>query len=166
MICAMRGGEDDAAFVVALLDGGADDARDADAVAAHFHDLVLALLIQERAFQRLGVLGAQLEDVADLDAAAEFERPLAVGRRIALDHVADVGDGGRWRQVAAEIDAGEVEAFLVGAADHVAHHGDTAVGHHLAGEADRADVAGLAAQRFDDFFVARETECADDLLRV
>jgi hypothetical protein len=65
---------------VALLDGGADDARDADAVAAHFHDLVLALLVEEGAFHRFGVLGAQLEDVADLDAAAQLQRALAVGR--------------------------------------------------------------------------------------
>jgi hypothetical protein len=37
------GWQDDAALVVALFDGGADDARDADTVAAHFHDLALAV---------------------------------------------------------------------------------------------------------------------------
>jgi hypothetical protein len=36
----------------------------------------------------------------------------------------------RLRQVAAEIDAGEVEAVFVGAADEVAHCRDAAVGDH------------------------------------
>jgi hypothetical protein len=50
----------------------------------------------------------------------QFQRALAVGRRVAGDDVADVGDDGRFRQVAAEIDAGEVETLFVGAADDVA----------------------------------------------
>ncbi len=150
--------KNNAALVVALLDGGADDARYADAVAAHFHDLILALFVEEGAFQRLGILGAQLENVADFDAATQFERALAVGRRITRDDIADVGHGLGQRQVATEIDAGEVIAFFVGTAYAVAHGGDAAVGDDFARKADRADVAGLAAERGDDFLVAGEAE--------
>ena len=63
---------------MALLDGGADDARNADAVAAHFHHLVLALFIEEGAFQRFCILGAQLEDMADFDAATQLESAFPV----------------------------------------------------------------------------------------
>ena len=43
---------DDAALVVVLLDGGGDDARNADAVAAHFHRLLRAFFIEVGAFER------------------------------------------------------------------------------------------------------------------
>jgi hypothetical protein len=81
------------------------------------------------AVQRLGVFGAQLEDVADFDAAADFQRALAVRRGVAGDDVAQIGDF-RLRQVAAEIDAGQVEAGFVGAADKIAHRRDAAVGEN------------------------------------
>jgi hypothetical protein len=77
---------------------------------------------------------AQLENVADFDAAQDFQRALAVRRSVAGDNVAQIGDF-RLRQVAAEIDAAQVEASLVGAADKIAHHGNAAVrenGHFFA----------------------------------
>ena len=49
--------------------------------------------------------------------------PLPSGRRVALDHVAQVGDV-RLGQIAAPVHAGEVEAVLVRAADEVAHRRD------------------------------------------
>ena len=70
--------------------------------------------------------------MADLDAALDRQHALAVGRRIALDDVADVGHEVGLGQVAAPVDAGEVEVGLVGAADEVAHRRDGAVGDHLA----------------------------------
>ena len=108
------------------------DARDADAVAAHLHQLRLAVLVEEGGVHRLAVLGAELEHVADLDAALDREHALAVGRGIAFDDVADVGHRVGLGQVAAPVDAGEVEALLVGAADEVAHRGHRAVGDDLA----------------------------------
>src|SRR3989338_2573450 len=89
-------GPDDAVVVVVLLDGGGDDARDADAVAAHGHDDALSSLIEHCGVQLLAVLGAELEDVADLDAAADAEGAAAfaragIGAGIALDDPAGVG---------------------------------------------------------------------------
>ena len=139
---------DDAARVVVLLDGRAEDARHADAVAAHLHQLRLAGLVEEGGVHRLAVLGAEVEHMADLDAALDGEHALAVGRRVAGDDVADVGHQVGLGQVAAPVDAGEVEVFVVGAADEVVHRGHGAVGHHLDRllRADRPQVAGLAAE--------------------
>ena len=53
--------------------------------------------------------------------------PLPVGRRVAFDHVADVGDGIGLAGVAAEVDAAQVEACLVGAADEIGHDADLPV---------------------------------------
>src|SRR6185312_8611159 len=85
---------DDAGLVVALLDRGRHDAADADAVAAHQHHLGLALVVAHGGAQRLGVLGAELEYMAHLDAAGEVQHALAVGRGVALDHLTDVLDAG------------------------------------------------------------------------
>jgi hypothetical protein len=84
-------GEDDAAFVVALLDGGADDAGHADAVAAH--DQVPGTCRSRPGIWRqgLGVFGAELEDVAHLDAPAQVQAALAVRAGVAHDDIADVG---------------------------------------------------------------------------
>ena len=66
----------------------------------------------------------QRENMTDLDAAHDVERALAVGRRIALDHVADVGDAVGLAAVAAEVDAAQVKVGFVGAADEIAHDRD------------------------------------------
>src|SRR5690606_5876111 len=116
-----RLGPDDAGFVVVLLDRGGDDARDADAVAAHRRVHGLAAFVQHGAAHRLGIAAPEREHVADLDAAGDPQRALAVGRGIALDHVADVGDVVRLGQVAAPVHAGEVVAGLVGADHEIGH---------------------------------------------
>ena len=51
----------------------ADGARDADAVAAHLDRLLLAVGVEEGRAHRLAVLGAEVEDLADLDAAVALE---------------------------------------------------------------------------------------------
>ena len=62
---------DDACIVVAGLDHRADQARYADAVAAHLRDAPSRRPAPATVrVHRLGVLGAEIEDVADLDAAA------------------------------------------------------------------------------------------------
>jgi len=160
------GRQHDALVVIALLNGSADDARHADTVAAHFHDLALAVLIQEGAVERLGVFAAQLEDVADFDAAADVENPLAVRRGISGNDVADVDDRRLW-QVAAEIDAAQVVAGFIGATDEIGQVGDAAIGkneHLVPVDADRPDEARLAAEALDDLFVggkAERAECVD-----
>src|SRR5688572_15260450 len=134
-----RIGPDDAALVEILLDGRGDDARDADAVAAHLHRLRRALLVDVVDAHLLRVGRAQLEDVTDLDAADDLERALAVRRGIAGDDVANIGDDGI-RQVAVPVHAGHVEAVLVRARAEVAHGGHRAVG-------DDPDVMAHGAQR-------------------
>src|SRR6476661_6817860 len=62
-------GPDDSLVVVVLLDGRGDDARDADAVAAHLHGLRLALLVDVIHAHLRRVRGAQLEHVSHFDAA-------------------------------------------------------------------------------------------------
>src|ERR1700680_2890022 len=67
-----RIGAGDPLVVVVLLDGGGDDARDADAVAAHLHRPGLALLVDVGDAHLLGIGGAQLEHVPHLDAARDL----------------------------------------------------------------------------------------------
>ena len=122
--------KDDAARVVSLLDGGADDARDADAVTAHHEEPGFAGLVEIGGFHRFRVFGAKVEHMAHLDAALDCKRALAVGRSVAFAHIADVGDDFGFRQVASPIDPGQVMVPLVGTDDEVAHVGHGAVGHH------------------------------------
>ena len=65
-----------------LLDGRGDDACRADAVGAHPDRLLVAVLVEVARAQRLGVAGAELEDVADLD------RRLSSVTRLAAERVA------------------------------------------------------------------------------
>ena len=130
-----RRGQDDAALVVVLLDRRGDDARHADAVAAHL--------------ERLGCLPSSSRKVAFI-ASEYFVRswkmwPTSMPRAISslplpsglgspattLRMSATCGLG----QVAAPVHAGEVEALLVGAADEVAHRRHGAVGD----DSDRRD---------------------------
>ncbi len=67
-------GPRDAVLVVVLLDHGGKRARDAHAVAAHDEGVLLARLVGERGAHGLRVLGAELEDLRDLDAAGGLER--------------------------------------------------------------------------------------------
>jgi hypothetical protein len=79
--------------VVVLLDRRRDEARHADAVAAHDERALLLLVVDERRPHRRGVLGAEHEDVAGFDAAIARERaPVAARARIARRGEANVGD--------------------------------------------------------------------------
>ena len=104
-----------------LLDGRGDDARDADAVTAHLERESVAVFVEESRFHLVGVLGAQLEDMSDLDSAAQFQAALAVRARVACYHITDVRYFIRPGQVAAPVHAREVKAFVVRAADEVGH---------------------------------------------
>ena len=77
----LQGGDGDrprrALVVVVLLDDGRERAGDADAVAAHEEGPLLAGLVRERGAHRVGVLRAELEDLAHLDAARTLERAAA-----------------------------------------------------------------------------------------
>ena len=60
--------------------GGGDRARDADAVAAHLDRPLLAVGVEEGRAHRRAVLGAEVEDLPDLDAAMLRERPVVAAR--------------------------------------------------------------------------------------
>src|ERR1700683_5226058 len=68
---------DDAALIVILLDRRSHDTRHTYAVAAHEQGHFLAGLIQHHRLHRAAVLVAELEEVADLDAAGHLQAPLA-----------------------------------------------------------------------------------------
>ncbi len=119
----------------------------ADAVRAHGHDDLLAVLVEHLEVQGLRELAAELEDVTHLDAAGGDERPpVAVRARVSL---ADRGrlDGAVAGEVAAGHQVEDVTARLVrpgdppGPFDHpwveqVAH-----TGRPVCTEGGRADVA-------------------------
>src|SRR5262249_33092912 len=60
---------DNAVLVVARLDDGADETRDADAVRSHLQRHGLAVRPRDGGVQRLRVFRAEIEDVPDLDPA-------------------------------------------------------------------------------------------------
>ena len=153
--------EQDAAFVIALFDGGADDAGDADTVAAHDNSASLALFIEHRGAKRFGIFGAEFEDVADFDTATEIERAFGIRAGVADDDVADIRHQIGFGQVASPVDTGGVEFRLVGAADEVGHGGDGTVGDDAnlaAVKSDRAKEAGRAIERGADLRLGGEAE--------
>src|SRR3989442_8619179 len=139
--------------VIVLLDGGRDDSGDPDAVAPHLQDLRLTVDVQISCTERRGIDIAERENVSHLDTSHDIERALAVGRRIALHYIADIGNPVRLAAIAAEIDAEQVKIRLVGATDEVAHDGDRTIDDErdVRRNAHRAEVAGFATGRRDDF---------------
>ena len=114
-----------------LLNGCANNARHPNAIAAHFHEAGLARLIEHGRPHGLGVLRAQVEDMAHLDAPLNREATLAIGRGITGQHISDVGhQRGLW-QVAAPVHTPSVGIGLVCAHHEIGHLGHGAIGHHL-----------------------------------
>ena len=146
---------DDAVVVVVLLNGGGDHPADADAVAAHGHHHGATVVVQHGGVERLGVLGAELEDVAHLDAALDGQSAVAVRARVTLDHVAQVGHV-RQRRVALPVDVEVVLAVLVGAGGEVAHQRHAAVHHAGDRQVHRAQGAGPGAESGADLRLAGE----------
>ena len=117
---------DEAGLVVVALDDAGDGARDADAVGAHDDRDELAVLVEHLEVERLGVLRAELEDVAHLDAARGRQRVVAVRAGVARAHL-----GGLDRAVGGEVAArDEVDDVLpgdVGTGDPAGALGDARV---------------------------------------
>ena len=67
-------GPDDALLVVMGLDDAGDVPPDADPVRAHDDRVPLAVLAEVHRAERIGEVGPELEDVADLDPLAELHR--------------------------------------------------------------------------------------------
>ena len=93
--------------------------------------------------------------MADLDRGLEAEAAAADRARVALDRLPDVGEPGR--EVAAVLDAAQVPAGAVRAGDELAL-AQRLVGDDLAREADRAERAGVGAERRADLVLGRGPE--------
>ena len=116
-----------------LLDGGGWQARDANAVTPHFHELRLAVLIQKSSFHRLAVFGAEVKHMAYLNAALNRQHTLAVRRRVTRDHIAQISDEIGFGQVTTPVHAGDVKVGFIGTTNPVVHHRHFAVHHQFDG---------------------------------
>ena len=107
---------------------------------------------RKRRVERHRVARAELEDVADLDRGLEAQRAAAVEARVALLRLAEVGEARL--EVAAVLDAAQVPAGAVRAGDELPF-AQRLVGDDLAVEADRAERAGVGAERGADLVLGR-----------
>ncbi len=100
------------------LDGGGEDALDADAVAAHDGGDFFAVAIEDGGSHGLRVLVAKLEDMTDLDRFAQAQRLASDRIEFAFGDIADVGDQ-RGFEVASGRDVAEVVLLFVGSGDEI-----------------------------------------------
>ncbi len=109
---------DDAVGIVILFDRRGDHPRDADAVASHEHGQSLSLFVEHARFHRFAVQLSQLKNMADFDAAGDFQGSMTARAGVAVLGVAQIHRG--WvGQVTAPIHPGEMHILFVGAADEV-----------------------------------------------
>ena len=129
-------------FVVVLLHDGSKRAGHTNAVATHDERLLLAVLVHKGGTHGLGVLGAQLEHLRDLDAAGSRERLAAVRAGIAGndgDQICPLIDG----KVALGASTGKVIIDLVGTAGPLLGLAQALVAHQTdaLGQVNRSDKA-------------------------
>ena len=135
-------------LVVVLLHDGCKRAGHAHAVATHDERLLFAVLVHKGGTHGLGILGAQLEDLGDLDAASSRERLAAVRAGIAGNdgyQVDPLVDG----KVAFGTGPGKVIIDLVGTAGPLLGLAQALVAHQTdaLGQVDRSDKALVQAVR-------------------
>ena len=109
---------DYALFVIVLLDGGGQQPPHADAVGAHDYWVRSAFFIEEVGPEALGELGAELEDVPNLDAFNRGECRAAFRAAVAGLGVGDIGNRIDL-EVAWIVDVLDVRIGLVGPGDEV-----------------------------------------------
>ena len=129
-------------LVVVLLHDGSERTGHAHAVTTHDERLLLAVLVHKGGTHGLGILGAKLEDLRDLDAAGSGERLAAVRAGVAGDDGDQVGpliDG----KVALGAGTGKVIIDLVGTAGPLLGLAKALVAHQTdaLGQVDRSDKA-------------------------
>ena len=129
-------------LVVVLLHDGSKRAGHAHAVATHDKRLLLAVLVHKGGAHGLGILGTQLEDLRDLDAASSREQLAAVRAGIAGNDGYQVGplvDG----KVALGAGTGKVIIDLVGTAGPLLGLAQALVAHqaNALGQVNRSDKA-------------------------
>jgi len=107
--------------------------------------------------QGLGVEGAEVEDVADLDRGLKDERTATQPAAVAFARLAQVGEPRL--VVPARLDPAQVPPVAVCAGDELPL-AQGLVGDHLAGEPDRAERAAACAECVRDLDVRRRAGCA------
>ena len=112
------GRQPEAVLVVVLLDGGGQDALDADAIAAHDGRDFLAVAVEHARAHGFGIFVAELEDVADFDGGIDAQRSAAVRTAFAGGHAAQVDVGGGL-EVSPGRDVLDVIVLFVRAGDQV-----------------------------------------------
>jgi len=130
----------------------------------------MELGVLERGLEGVGVFRAELEDVADLDAALDRERLAAARADVAVLDDGEVGVGGDLA-VAFEVDVVEVVLLRhVAAGDHAlgALQVEVGVDRHVLGRLYRAGVADRGPGHAADGVEVREREAlrADEALRL
>ena len=152
-------------LVVVLLNDGSERAGNTNAVAAHDERLLLTVLVHKGGTHGLGILGAQLEDLGDLDAASSGERLAAVRAGIAghnSDQVGPLVDG----KVALGAGTGKVIVDLVGAAGPLLGLTQTLVAHqtNALGQVNRSDKALVQTVRLELLVGHHAIALAKDML--
>ena len=143
------GGQDHAVLIVVELDGGREDALDADAIGAHDGRDFLAIGVEHAQAHGFGILVAELEDVADFEGFADLDEAAAARADVARGHLPQVADFGL--EILAGGDVAKVVVVAVGAGDHVAAAGEGLIGEDgHAGHAHGAERAGIGAEPFAD----------------
>ena len=141
---------------MALLDNRLQRAGHADAVAAHDHRLGRpALLAEEPRAERLRVLGAELEDMPDLDAALDAETPCAPRAAVAGPDDDQVVVG-RDPRVAGQVQVAHMGVGAVGPADALGGALQRLVGIDRDGETDRPGKADRRAGGLADRLLVRQ----------
>ena len=120
----------DAFGVVVLLNRRAENARHANAIAAHDEWLRFAVFIEEGRVHGFGILRAELEYMTDLNAAANGQGAIAIRRRVTRHHIAQIRHHIRLRQIAPPVHANVVVTFVVRAANKVGHIRHSFIHHH------------------------------------
>lgn len=90
---------------------------DADAVGAHPHRNGLAVLVEHLQAERVGILEAQLEHLADFHAALEAQRAGTVRAHVAMTYLHGF-DGAVGLEIAAVHQIVVIHVLLVGAVNH------------------------------------------------
>src|SRR6185312_12095050 len=138
-----------------------NDGRHTNAIATHEEGDLAAGLVQNGRLHGHTVFLAQLEDMADLDAARDLQASLARGAGISFHYVAKIRC--RWAgDVPFPVRAHVVHIFFVRAGDEVGHRQCRVIHVDPAAQADDANVAGLGAGRLPHILRARHLQRTDD----
>ena len=104
-----------------MLDSGCHNPRDTYSVAPHTHGNRFAILVEDFGAHGFGILGAELENVADFDTALNFNLPLATRTGVTCGDGSQVGDF-KCGDIPVPVHTSQVLVVFIGAADEVAEY--------------------------------------------